>query len=316
MKLHAPYLNRVDQPSAFEFFERFPDEDSARDYIINARWPDGVTCAHCGHDEVYRIRNGKLFRCKDKDCAKQFTVRIGTVMEDSPLPLRKWLFAMYLFGIHPKGVASTSMAKQTGVTQKTAWHMDHRIRKAFEYDGVIEVDETYLGGKENNKHASKKLKAGRGPVGKQAVLGLVERGGKAVAFPISGTAQENLSGNVNSIVAGGSTIYTDDHSGYNAIEPKMKHETVNHTAGEYVRGDAHKNSVESLWSLLKRAYHGIYHHWSYKHSHRYTAEMSFRPSLRTIPAFDESDGSGITMIRLLVSGMVGKRLTYEELTHG
>ncbi len=321
MKPHSPHFYPVDQPSTFEFFDRFPDEDSARDYIINARWPDGVTCAHCGHDEVYRIRNGKLFRCKDKECAKQFTVRIGTVMEDSPLPLRKWLFAMYLFGIHPKGVASTNMAKMIGVTQKTAWHMDHRIRRAFEYegiilDGIVEVDETYIGGKEKNKHASKKQNAGRGPVGKQAVLGLVERGGSAVAFPIDGTALDNLSGNVNTMVANGSTVYTDNHGGYNAIDPTMKHETVNHTAGEYVRGEAHTNSVESLWSLLKRAHYGIYHHWSAKHGHRYSSEISYRQSLRSIPAFDESDGSGITIIRLLVSGMVGKRLTYRDLAHG
>ncbi len=133
----AQQTQTIIYPSAFQFFERFPDEDSAREYLINARWPNGVLCVHCGHDEVWRIRNGKLFMCKE--CRKQFTVRLGTVMESSPIPLRKWLFGMYLFAIHSQGVASTNMAKQLGITQKSAWHMNHKLRRAFEDDFFIGV---------------------------------------------------------------------------------------------------------------------------------------------------------------------------------
>lgn len=210
----------VNQPSVFEFFELFPNEESAREYIINCRWPDGVVCPHCSHDEVYTIRDGKLFKCKNKEeCGKQFTVRIGTVMEDSKVPLRKWLYAMYLFAIHSKGVASTRMAEQVGVTQKTAWFMDHRMREAFAdsgivLDGEVEVDEAYIGGKESNMHADKKLNVGPGAVGKQAVLGLRECGGATVTFPISDTTGAMIAG---------------------AIEAH-RHTATNHGAGIYSRG--------------------------------------------------------------------------------
>ena len=309
------------QPSTFEFFSRFPNEDAARNYLINARWPNGVICPHCGHDEVYRIREGKLFRCKDKACAKQFTVRIGAVMQDSAVPMRKWLFAMYLFGTHSKGVASTQMAELIGVTQKTAWFMDHRLRKAFAddgivLDGIVEVDETYIGGKEKNKHKSKKLNAGRGAVGKTAVLGIVQRDGDRVAFPIDRTDAENLSGNINRRVSSGSMVCTDEHSGYNNVSEQLDHHTVNHSAGEYVRGDAHTNTVEGLWSLLKRAHYGIYHTWSRKYLHRYVNEISKRQIYASLPASDNSDGSGITIIRMMMVGMSAGNLTYRESTNG
>ena len=308
------------QPSTFAFFERFPTEKSAREYLINARWPHGIICPHCGHDEVYRIRNGKLFTCKDNKCRKQFTVRIGTVMEDSPIPLRKWLYAMYLFGIHSKGVASTKMAELIGVTQKTAWFMDHRLREAFAdnklmFEGVVEVDETYVGGKERNKHERKKLHAGRGGVGKTAVMGIVQRGGDMVAFPVDRTDKATLSSNINKRVVPGSTVYTDEHHGYSGIDKSLEHEPITHSAGEYVRGPVHTNTIESRWSLLKRAHLGIYHSWSKKHIHRYVNEIAQRQSIKELPALDDSNGAGITMIRMFMAGMTGRRLTYVELTN-
>ncbi len=304
-------------PSVFQFFTRFPDEDSAREYLINARWPDGVICVHCGHDEVWKIRQGKLFTCKC--CRKQFTVRLRTVMEDSPIALRKWLFAMYLFEVYPKGISATSLQKHLGVMYKTAWHMLHRLRRGHEYNGIvldgeIEADETYLGGKEKNKHEADKLKAGRGTVGKQAVLGIRERGGQVVTMPVEKTDEESLAGNVRAVTAEGSLVYTDENTAYTSLAKTHRHDTVSHSSGEYARGDVHVNGIESIWSLVKRAYVGVYHHWAPKNSHRYVQEIAARQALRKIPAFDFSDGRGLSRVRLLMAGISGKRLTYAELT--
>ncbi len=316
----SPKIASVSQPSAFEFFAQFPDEKSARDYLINARWPDSVICAHCGHGEVWKIRDGKLFTCKE--CRRQFTVRIGTVMEESRLPLRKWLFAMYLFGIHEKGVASTKMAEQIGVTQKTAWFMNHRIREGFQndkivFDGTVEADETFIGGKRKNMSKRKrKGLSGRGTIGKTPVLGIRQRDGGAVAFPVSNTSGPTLTKAIRRHVSPGSRVFTDEHLGYRGLNRTHRHETVCHGSEEYVRGEIHTNGIEGFWSIVKRAHYGIYHHWSKKHLYRYTDELAGRRAISKLPAFDDGDGSGITMIRLLVSGMVGKRLTYQKLTYG
>ncbi len=312
-------VQKIKQPSTFDFFERFPDEDTARNYLINARWPNGVVCPHCGYDQVYRIRDGKLFRCKHKACSKQFTVRIGTVMEDSAVPLRKWLYAMFLFGIHSKGVASTKMAEMVGVTQKTAWFMEHRLRESFAddgivLDGIVEADEVYIGGLEKNKHKSKRANSGRGGSGKTAVLGMIERGGDAVAFPVADTRKETLSGNVNARVAKGAVVHTDDFGGYNDIE--VEHHTIKHSTGEYVRGEVHTNTIEGLWALVRRSQMGIYHYWSSKHLHRYINEIAKRCGISELPAFDDSNGSGITMVRIIMAGFTGRRLTYKKLING
>ena len=306
---------RVNQPSAFEFFNRFPDEESAREYLESARWPDGIRCIHCGNGEVYKIRGGKLYTCKS--CRKQFTIRTGTVMESSHIPLRKWLYAMYLITTARKGISSIQLAKEIGITQKSAWFMLGRIREACRLDGrvsgVVEADETFIGGKEKNRHARKKLNLGRGTAGKSIVFGVKSRSGEFRADVIAGCDRPTIRQAVNRRVRSGSRLYTDDHSGYDNI-PGYERESVRHSAKQYVNGDVHTNSIESLWALIKRGHYGTFHQWSKKHLKRYVNEFVFRMNTRGLPAFDKTATTcGITFVRLLMVGMVGRRLKYEDL---
>ena len=231
-------------------------------------------------------------------------------MGNSHLPLRKWAFAIYLHITSLKGVSSMKLHRDIGVPQKTAWFMLQRIRKAWEsedslFAGPIEVDETYMGGKERNKHKGKKIKAGRGTVGKTAVVGAKDRKtNKIKAAVVTATDAKTLQGFVVATALAGATVYTDDAAAYKGMP--FDHASVRHSVGEYVSGMAHTNGIESFWSMLKRAHKGTYHKISPKHLQRYVDEFAGRHGVRERDTLDQ--------MQSVVAGMVGKRLMYRELT--
>jgi transposase-like protein len=296
--------------SLYDLFEAFPDEQSAIDHLRAIRWKNGAYCPYCGSTRVMHFSDKKTHKCHD--CRQRFSIKVGTIFEDTKLPLRKWFAAIWLITSHKKGIASTQLAKDLKITQKSAWFVLHRLRyaartKSFARPlaGEVEVDEAMFGGLEGNKPVSKRNSKNINSVGKTIVIGMVERKGEVRAHVIPNQKAVTLKGAVFKNIAPGATVITDEHSGYLGLPRWYRHERVNHSRERYVSETGqHTNGVEGMWSLFKRQYHGTHHWISPKHLDAYLGEMCYRWNRR-----DMAEGERCNALL----GQVEGRLTYKAL---
>ena len=299
-----------------ELMDMFPTEEAATEWFESAIWPDGRYCGKCGSVDTREVPSGKPMPYWCRGCKSYFSVRTGTPIARTNVPLRKWAIAIYLCLTSLKSVSSMKLQRDIGVSQPTAWFMLHRIRQAWavddddQFDGPVEVDETYFGGERRNMSKAKRKalrEAGspRGPVGKTAVVGIKDRDSSEVrAEVVQRVNGETLQGFVREHTEPGATVYTDDATAYRGM-PEFEHEAVNHTVSEYVRGQAHTNGIESFWSMLKRAHDGTFHKISPKHLQRYVSEFAGKHNVR--------DSGTLAQMRDTVARLVGRNLLYRDL---
>jgi transposase-like protein len=294
----------------------FSNPANCREYVVAWRWPNGVVCPTCGSTKVRFLENQKKWQCGSHHAKRQFSEKVGTIMEDSPLGLDKWLVAMWLIANCKNGISSCEIARALGITQKTAWYINHRIRLSMQDDFYgkklggkgeeIEVDESFIGGKARNMHVSKRKRriTGTGTKDKVAVMGILERGGKIRATVVPNRRKNTLQAEVKKHVEAGAALYTDFLLSYEGLASEYAHKVVDH-AVEYVNGRVHTNGLENFWSLLKRGLSGTYISVEPFHLFRYLDEQSFR--------FNNRKATDADRFNMALSGILGKRVTYKQL---
>ncbi len=296
----------------------FADADRTLAMAVSLRWPEGVHCPTCGRTDVRFLATRRIWECKEKHAKRQFSAKVGTIFEDSALPLDKWFVAIWSVANCKNGISSYELARAVGCTQKSAWFMLHRIRVAMDagglgkFGGTVEADETFIGGSVSNMHEHKRKKLNSGGRGddKAAVMGILQRAdgkvpSRVLARTIRSATAKTLHSMVRENVEAGSQLMTDNWTGYRGLGAEYIHQTVNHSV-EYVRGNVHSNGIENFWSLLKRTVKGTYVSVDPQHLNAYLAEQTFR--------FNERKGTDLTRFRAVLGSVSGKRLTYKELT--
>jgi len=298
--------------SIFDLMKAFPDEQACIDHLKSIRWRNGAFCPHCEGERIYTFADNQTFKCAD--CRARFSIKVGTIFADTKLPLQKWFMAIWLITNHPKGITSTTLAKDLDITQKSAWFVLHRLRHAartksfnahLRLRGKVEIDETYVGGKSINRHG-RRSGTGGGSADKTPVVGAVERKGQVIAKVLGAASQFELQNFVRDVVSPkAELLVTDAHLAYRTLGSFPQHEIINHSHGEYRRGDAHTNSIESVWALLKRQIVGVHHWVSPKHLNKYVQEMSWRLNRRGLTVANR--------VNDLLACAEGEKLSYKAL---
>jgi transposase-like protein len=291
----------------------FANPDNSLEYLAAKRWPKGVTCPYCNAAEPMFLETRRIWKCRATKCRKQFSVKVGTILNESPIGLDKWLPVMWLVANCRNGVSSCEIARDLGVTQKTAWFMLHRVREAMQdksatkLSGEVEVDESFIGGKARNMHRAKRERVitGTGGKDKAIALGMVERGGKVRTFAVPNRRKHELHGKVRENITAGSALFSDSLQSYNGLSADYRHAVVDH-AVEYARGNVHTNTMENFWSLVKRQLHGTYISVEPFHLFRYLDEQSFRYNGRKLTDAER--------FAIVCSQIAGRRLTWDRLT--